>query len=186
MPTVLPCRNLITCHFQQCILDRLFMQHPWIGNRFGHFLLSAPRGHRSLPGMGTALITYAILHNVDCDKPETAPRRFNDSDRPVLLSSVPFSTMAHAGIKSQYWPTSQSLRMLKHSTVAVILLSFVLAVGFLLIILSCALWSNWLPLLVGTFPIHLRCCGLVCSCDRSPDICPCAASQRALLALRRR
>jgi hypothetical protein len=33
---------------------------------------------------------------------------------------------------------------------AVILLSFVLAVGFLLIILSCALWQNWLPLLVGT------------------------------------
>ncbi|KDQ60799.1 hypothetical protein JAAARDRAFT_204604 [Jaapia argillacea MUCL 33604] len=31
----------------------------------------------------------------------------------------------------------------------VILLSFVLAVGFLLIILSCALWSNWLPLLVA-------------------------------------
>ncbi|KAK0521162.1 Vacuolar protein sorting-associated protein 55 [Tilletia horrida] len=28
-------------------------------------------------------------------------------------------------------------------------LSFVLAVGFLLIILSCALWSNWLPLLVA-------------------------------------
>jgi len=32
---------------------------------------------------------------------------------------------------------------------AVTLLSFVLAVGFLLIILSCALWQNWLPLLVG-------------------------------------
>ncbi|KAI9566410.1 vacuolar protein sorting 55 superfamily protein [Boletus coccyginus] len=32
---------------------------------------------------------------------------------------------------------------------AVILLSFVLAVGFLLIILSCALWTNWLPLLVA-------------------------------------
>jgi hypothetical protein len=31
----------------------------------------------------------------------------------------------------------------------VILLSFVLAVGFLLIILSCALWANWLPLLVA-------------------------------------
>ncbi|PPQ83332.1 hypothetical protein CVT25_003971 [Psilocybe cyanescens] len=31
----------------------------------------------------------------------------------------------------------------------VILLSFVLAVGFLLIILSCALWQNWLPLLVA-------------------------------------
>ena len=34
---------------------------------------------------------------------------------------------------------------------AVILLSFVLAVGFLMIILSCALWANWLPLLVGTY-----------------------------------
>ena len=34
--------------------------------------------------------------------------------------------------------------------VAVILLSFVLAAGFLLVILSCALWANWLPLLVGT------------------------------------
>jgi hypothetical protein len=32
---------------------------------------------------------------------------------------------------------------------AVILLSFVLALGFLLVILSCALWANWLPLLVG-------------------------------------
>ncbi|KAI6109215.1 vacuolar protein sorting 55 protein [Pisolithus croceorrhizus] len=31
----------------------------------------------------------------------------------------------------------------------VILLSFVLAVGFLLIILSCALWANWLPFLVA-------------------------------------
>ncbi|KAG9008591.1 Vacuolar protein sorting-associated protein 55 [Tulasnella sp. JGI-2019a] len=36
----------------------------------------------------------------------------------------------------------------------VILLSFVLAVGFLMIILSCTLWSNWLPLLVAlTFVI---------------------------------
>ncbi|KAI0341610.1 vacuolar protein sorting 55 protein [Trametopsis cervina] len=39
--------------------------------------------------------------------------------------------MTHAGIKT------------------VILLSFVLAVGFLMIILSCALWSNWLPILVA-------------------------------------
>ncbi|KAF8894638.1 vacuolar protein sorting 55 [Infundibulicybe gibba] len=31
----------------------------------------------------------------------------------------------------------------------VVLLSFVLAVGFLLIILSCALWHNWLPLIVA-------------------------------------
>lgn len=34
-------------------------------------------------------------------------------------------------------------------TPAVILLAFVLAAGFLLVILSCALWNNWLPLLVG-------------------------------------
>lgn len=32
---------------------------------------------------------------------------------------------------------------------AVILLAFVLAMGFLLVILSCALWGNWLPILVG-------------------------------------
>lgn len=32
---------------------------------------------------------------------------------------------------------------------AVIALAFVLAMGFLLVILSCALWNNWLPLLVG-------------------------------------
>lgn len=36
------------------------------------------------------------------------------------------------------------------TTQAVILLAFVLAAGFLLVILSCALWANWLPLLVGT------------------------------------
>lgn len=33
---------------------------------------------------------------------------------------------------------------------AIILLSFVLAISFLLVILSCALWSNWLPLFTGT------------------------------------
>lgn len=32
---------------------------------------------------------------------------------------------------------------------AVILLAFVLALGFLLVILSCALWGNWLPLFVA-------------------------------------
>ncbi|KAG0146825.1 hypothetical protein CROQUDRAFT_43731, partial [Cronartium quercuum f. sp. fusiforme G11] len=32
---------------------------------------------------------------------------------------------------------------------AIILLSFVLALGFLLVILSCALWGQWLPLLVA-------------------------------------
>jgi len=36
----------------------------------------------------------------------------------------------------------------------IILLSFVLAVGFLLIILSCTLWANWLPLIVAlTFAV---------------------------------
>jgi len=34
----------------------------------------------------------------------------------------------------------------------IILLSFVLALGFLLVILSCALFNNWLPILVGEFP----------------------------------
>jgi hypothetical protein len=34
---------------------------------------------------------------------------------------------------------------------AVILLAFVLALGFLLVILSCALWGNWLPILVGEY-----------------------------------
>jgi hypothetical protein len=38
---------------------------------------------------------------------------------------------------------------LNRQFVAVILLSFVLAIGFLLVILSCALWGNWLPILVG-------------------------------------
>jgi hypothetical protein len=42
-----------------------------------------------------------------------------------------------------------------HLYLAVILLSFVLAVGFLMIILSCALWSNWLPLIVGSFIFSL-------------------------------
>ncbi len=32
---------------------------------------------------------------------------------------------------------------------AVVLLAILLALGFLLVILSCALWSNWLPLLSG-------------------------------------
>ncbi|TCD71883.1 kinesin motor protein cin8 [Steccherinum ochraceum] len=52
-------------------------------------------------------------------------------NQPTTSSSFVSSKMAQAGIKT------------------VILLSFVLAVGFLMIILSCALWSNWLPLLVA-------------------------------------
>ncbi|PPR08103.1 hypothetical protein CVT24_010564 [Panaeolus cyanescens] len=45
--------------------------------------------------------------------------------------------------------TTSSLKPQSAENVAVILLSFVLALGFLLIILSCALWQNWLPLLVA-------------------------------------
>ena len=47
-----------------------------------------------------------------------------------------------------------SLTFYGRTPLSVILLSFVLAVGFLLVILSCALWSNWLPLLVGA--LHMR------------------------------
>ncbi|KAG2157120.1 vacuolar protein sorting 55 protein [Suillus clintonianus] len=43
----------------------------------------------------------------------------------------------------------------------VILLSFVLAVGFLLIILSCALWANWLPLLVGAYGLRVLSAGIL-------------------------
>ena len=57
-----------------------------------------------------------------------------------------------AGIKSAssrpFLPLSV---MFTDKRLAVILLSFVLAVGFLMIILSCALWANWLPLLVGEY-----------------------------------
>ncbi|KXN89240.1 Vacuolar protein sorting-associated protein 55 [Leucoagaricus sp. SymC.cos] len=54
-----------------------------------------------------------------------------------------------AGLRSQYDHYRKLVQYLNNKLIAVILLSFVLAVGFLLIILSCALWSNWLPLLVA-------------------------------------
>ncbi|KAL0946869.1 hypothetical protein HGRIS_013035 [Hohenbuehelia grisea] len=52
-----------------------------------------------------------------------------------------------AGLKSK--SKTKSKVLLLRSVAAVILLSFVLAVGFLMIILSCALYQNWLPLLVA-------------------------------------
>ena len=59
--------------------------------------------------------------------------------------------MAAAGLKSE---SSQSVTSSQGGAdpplSAIILLSFVLALSFLLIILSCALWANWLPLLTGT------------------------------------
>jgi len=49
----------------------------------------------------------------------------------------------------QLLPVTLTLTTMAAGLKTVILLSFVLAVGFLLIILSCALWANWLPLLVA-------------------------------------
>ena len=62
-----------------------------------------------------------------------------------------------AGIKSTriLLPTAMLQRI--DARLAVILLSFVLALGFLMIILSCALYANWLPLLVGAPPSLLTC-----------------------------
>lgn len=68
---------------------------------------------------------------------------------------------------------------------AVILLSFVLAVGFLMIILSCALWHNWLPLIVGMPLYHLYTYLLRCSIQNySPNVCTRTSSQRTVRALR--
>lgn len=91
----------------------------------------------------------------------------------------------HAGIKSISNLMSHHLPFLSQ-TVAVILLSFVLAVGFLMIILSCALWSNWLPLLVGAWSMacmHVWCLMAVLI---SPHIRSCAVAERDILPLRRR
>lgn len=68
--------------------------------------------------------------------------------RPPTTSSHAHIMATHAGIKSTLISRIKETKLLTGCT-AVILLSFVLAVGFLMIILSCALWSNWLPLLVG-------------------------------------
>ncbi|KDQ18439.1 hypothetical protein BOTBODRAFT_52460 [Botryobasidium botryosum FD-172 SS1] len=52
----------------------------------------------------------------------------------------------------------------------VILLSFVLAIGFLLIILSCALWQNWLPLIVAlTFVLAPLPNAIFSHCGNSDD-----------------
>jgi hypothetical protein len=58
-----------------------------------------------------------------------------------------------AGLRSQHYILELTAADI-NVDIVVILLSFVLAVGFLMIILSCALWHNWLPLLVGAS--HLR------------------------------
>jgi hypothetical protein len=68
-----------------------------------------------------------------------------------------------AGLRSWYNHRCGLAHWFNNKLIAVILLSFVLAVGFLLIILSCALWSNWLPLLVGM-------CNLLLLTARSIDL----------------
>ncbi|KAL1413811.1 Vacuolar protein sorting-associated protein 55 [Vanrija albida] len=55
----------------------------------------------------------------------------------------------------------------------VIFLAFVLALGFLLVILSCALWANWLPLLVAiTFVLAPLPNSICFRCARADDISP--------------
>lgn len=56
------------------------------------------------------------------------------------------------------FPAHLPMSLSRHhtDTTAVILLAFVLAAGFLLVILSCALWNNWLPLLVGEWFHSIR------------------------------
>ncbi|KAL7424439.1 Vacuolar protein sorting-associated protein 55 [Cryptotrichosporon argae] len=55
----------------------------------------------------------------------------------------------------------------------VIFLAFVLAAGFLLVILSCALWGNWLPLFVALTFLLAPLPNSVCArCSRADDISP--------------
>lgn len=64
------------------------------------------------------------------------PLRYYDLPSPPLLHTLP----------RPHYVTSHTPSTI---VTAVVLLGFVLALGFLLVILSCALWNNWLPLLVG-------------------------------------
>jgi hypothetical protein len=73
-----------------------------------------------------------------------SPPNLDGVDHPTRSSTL-------GGI--QFLPTYTMLPIYldpRTHTSAVILLAFVLAAGFLLVILSCALWNNWLPILVGT------------------------------------
>ncbi|RSH86272.1 Vacuolar protein sorting-associated protein 55 [Apiotrichum porosum] len=55
----------------------------------------------------------------------------------------------------------------------VIFLAFVLALGFLLVILSCALYQNWLPLIVAfTFVLAPLPNSICARCARADDISP--------------
>lgn len=82
------------------------------------------------------------------------PRAFN-SKLHTTIDRMPVAGLKSKPSLSRSWtvPSFRRTDILTNPTsllTAVIALAFVLAMGFLLVILSCALWSNWLPLLVGT------------------------------------
>ena len=63
--------------------------------------------------------------------------------------------------------------MTRFPLAAVVFLAFVLALGFLLVILSCALWGNWLPILVALTFVLAPLPNSVCSrCARADDLSP--------------
>lgn len=63
----------------------------------------------------------------------------------------------------------------------IIALSCVLALGFLLIILSCALYSNWLPLLVVVMFVLAPAPNAICSrCSPSDDFMSDSSSQSTI------
>ncbi|WWC95196.1 hypothetical protein V866_002052 [Kwoniella sp. B9012] len=79
----------------------------------------------------------------------------------------------HISTISQPFNTSTSHEIPFLQQIAVILLSFVLAAGFLLVILSCALWANWLPLLVAlTFVLAPLPNSICARCSRADDLSP--------------
>lgn len=79
---------------------------------------------------------------------------------PTRPSLPPQQAMAdsRAGLKSKSRYALQASESLWSADpwprwTAIIFLSFVLSLSFLLIILACALWSNWYPLLTGQSPL---------------------------------
>ena len=88
-----------------------------------------------------------VLASLDQLPPTTSPRKTTQGPHQPFRSQHFCQPWLLASKVRSYWRMYSKCALT--SLQAVILLSFVLAVGFLLIILSCALWANWLPLLVG-------------------------------------
>lgn len=101
----------------------------------------------------------------------------------IILDSI--FTMP-AGLKSAYHSQRRVGWWRLNVCPAVILLSFVLAVGFLLIILSCALWANWLPLLVGAYYFIPQVVFASSYSTLSIDIRACSPTKCPVRPLRRR